>query len=231
MLSAHKSSSFSVQKNISSHRRKLWFCVVLTYSLALCMKLFNCRLCHETHTSFLLCQNEHAYRRTINVLQANIITFFLLHCNPSDSRTTGKIQLWLWHVNDNGFPPSRFTSRPHECQRFAHTTRRNKAFLFISIVADESCETNVIPKKCFCSMKCVVPFERNMLASFVLPAVTGNGAKTNVWLLLILLLLESTTFQMFSPSDTCESDVETFVRHYFEIAFEQVLWAFCCLRH
>lgn len=96
MLSAHKSSSFSVQKNISSHRRKLWFCVVLTYSLALCMKLFNCRLCHETHTSFLLCQNEHAYRRTINVLQANIITFFLLHCNPSDSRTTGKIQLWLW---------------------------------------------------------------------------------------------------------------------------------------
>lgn len=53
-------------------------------------------------------------------------------------------------------------------------------FLFISIVADERCETNVIPKKCFCSMKCVEPFERNTLVSYVLPAVTGNGAKTNV---------------------------------------------------
>lgn len=80
-------------------------------------------------------------------------------------------------------------------------------------------------------MKCVEPFERNTLASFVLPAVTGNGAKTNVWLLLILLLLESTTFQVFPLSDTRESDMEMFVRDYFEIAFEQVLWAFCCLRH
>lgn len=48
-----------------------------------------------TRVSYCVKMNTHIVGRSMSCKQTLFITFFLLHCNPSDLRTTGRIQLWL----------------------------------------------------------------------------------------------------------------------------------------